>query len=340
MPGSTFRGIVLRKDGEVLNKSIEQIKESDLPEGEVLIDVEYSSINYKDGMIISGRPEFSKLVRNYPMVPGIDMSGTVASSNDSRYKAGDKVIATSYGIGEAHWGGLAEKARVKADWLVKMPEGLDAKKAMIIGTAGFTAMLCVNAIASHMPADKIDGEVLVTGASGGVGSFAVRLLSTMGYNVAAVTGRVAENSGFLSKLGAKTIIDRKEFEGKSRPMDKARWGACVDVVSGDILTKVISQMKYDGPIAMCGLAGGMEVNSSVMPFILRSVVLIGCDSVTTPHDRRVAAWGKLGEILDEGYYTQATTVIGLDDAIKAADDILDQKITGRVIVDLKKKAKL
>ncbi len=256
-----FNALVLNQEDKRTIANIEQIDETQLPEGDVLIDVDYSSLNYKDGLAITGK---GKIIRNFPMVPGIDLAGTVVSSEDARYQAGDKVVLTGWGVGENHWGGMAQRARLKADWLVPLPKGLDSKKAMMVGTAGFTAMLCVQAL---LDADikPEAGEILVTGASGGVGSVAVTLLAQLGYKVAAVTGRVEQNGPLLEKLGANRIIDRVEFEEPARPLEKQIWAGAVDTVGSKVLAKVLAQMDYNSAVAACGLAGGFDLPTTVMP---------------------------------------------------------------------------
>lgn len=325
-----FKALVLNQEEKKTIAAIEQLDDSHLPEGDVLIDVDYSSLNYKDGLAITGK---GKIIRNFPMVPGIDLAGTVVSSEDARYQTGDKVVLTGWGVGENHWGGMAQRARLKADWLVPLPTGLDSKKAMMVGTAGFTAMLCVQAL---LDADvKPDaGEIVVTGASGGVGSVAVTLLAQLGYKVAAVTGRVEQNGPLLEKLGASRIIDRTEFEEPARPLEKQVWAGAVDTVGSKVLAKVLAQMDYNSAVAACGLAGGFDLPTTVMPFILRNVRLQGVDSVMCPTEKRIAAWEKLVELLPESFYQQACTEVELDEAPRYADDITNGQVTGRVVIKL------
>jgi len=325
-----FNALVLNQEEKRTLAAIEQIDETQLPEGEVLVAVNYSSLNYKDGLAITGK---GKIIRNFPMVPGIDMAGKVISSDDARYKEGDDVVLTGWGVGENHWGGMAEKAKLKADWLVPLPKGLDSKQAMMVGTAGFTAMLCVQAL---LDADvkPTDGEVLVTGASGGVGSVAVTLLAQLGYKVAAVTGRVEKNGPLLEQLGANRIIDRSEFEQPARPLEKQIWAGAVDTVGSKILAKVLAQMDYNSAVAACGLAGGFDLPTTVMPFILRNVRLQGVDSVSCPLEKRIAAWEKLSELLPTSYFEQACTEIDLNEAIQYAEDITNGQVTGRVVIKL------
>jgi acrylyl-CoA reductase (NADPH) len=325
-----FKALVLNQEEKKTLSSIEQIDENQLPDGEVLVSVDYSSLNYKDGLAITGK---GKIVRNFPMVPGIDFAGKVISSSDERYQEGDDVVLTGWGVGENHWGGMAEKARLKADWLVPQPKGLNAKQAMMIGTAGFTAMLCVQALLDGGVKPE-DGEVLVTGASGGVGSVAVTLLASLGYKVAAVTGRVEQNGSLLEKLGASRIIDRKEFEEPARPLEKQIWVGAVDTAGSKILAKLLTQMDYGSTVAACGLAGGFDLPTTVMPFILRNVRLQGVDSVACPTEKRIAAWVKLAELLPERYFEQACTEISLEDTPKYAEEITNGQVTGRVVIKL------
>lgn len=325
-----FNALVLNQEDKKTLAAIEQVDEKQLPDGEVLISVDYSSLNYKDGLAITGK---GKIIRNFPMIPGIDLAGTVIGSDNSRYKEGDKVVLTGWGVGENHWGGMAEKAKLKADWLVPLPKGLDSKKAMMVGTAGFTAMLCVQAL---IDADikPEDGEILVTGASGGVGSVSVTLLAKLGYKVAAVTGRVEKNGPLLEKLGASRIIDRAVLEEPARPLEKQIWAGAVDTVGSKVLAKVLAQMDYNSAVAACGLAGGFDLPTTVMPFILRNVRLQGVDSVSCPVEKRIAAWEKLTELLPDSYFEQACTEISLEQAPEYAESITNGQITGRVVIKL------
>lgn len=325
-----FDALILNQEEKGTIATIEQLDESQLPEGEVLIAVDYSSLNYKDGLAITGK---GKIVRNFPMVPGIDLAGKVLSSDDPRYQQGDSVVLTGWGVGENHWGGMAKKASLKADWLVPLPQGFSSKQAMMVGTAGFTAMLCVQALidAGIKPED---GTILVTGASGGVGSVAVTLLSQLGYKVAAVTGRVEQNGPLLEKLGASQIIDRSEFEEPARPLEKQIWAGAVDTVGSKVLAKVLSQMDYNSAVAACGLAGGFDLPTTVMPFILRHVRLQGVDSVSCPREKRIAAWKRIAELLPVHYFEQACTEIALNEAPQYAEKITNGQITGRVVIKL------
>lgn len=314
-----------QQDGKTL-ASVQTLDESRLPEGDVTVDVHWSSLNYKDALAITGK---GKIIRNFPMIPGIDFAGTVRTSEDPRFHAGQEVLLTGWGVGENHWGGLAEQARVKGDWLVAMPQGLDARKAMIIGTAGFTAMLCVMALEDAGVRPQ-DGEIVVTGASGGVGSTAVALLHKLGYQVVAVSGRESTHE-YLKSLGASRILPRDEFV-ESRPLEKQVWAGAIDTVGDKVLAKVLAQMNYGGCVAACGLAGGFTLPTTVMPFILRNVRLQGVDSVMTPPARRAQAWQRLVADLPESFYTQAAKEISLADAPKFAEAIINNQIQGRTLV--------
>lgn len=314
-----------QQDGKTL-ASVKTLDESCLPEGDVTVDVHWSSLNYKDALAITGK---GKIIRNFPMIPGIDFAGTVRTSEDPRFHAGQEVLLTGWGVGENHWGGLAEQARVKGDWLVAMPQGLDARKAMIIGTAGFTAMLCVMALEDAGVRPQ-DGEIVVTGASGGVGSTAVALLHKLGYQVVAVSGRESTHE-YLKSLGASRILPRDEFV-ESRPLEKQVWAGAIDTVGDKVLAKVLAQMNYGGCVAACGLAGGFTLPTTVMPFILRNVRLQGVDSVMTPLARRAQAWQRLVADLPESFYTQAAKEISLAEAPKFAEAIINNQIQGRTLV--------
>lgn len=320
--------ILEQQDGKTL-ASVQTLEESRLPEGDVTVDVHWSSLNYKDALAITGK---GKIIRHFPMIPGIDFAGTVRTSEDPRFHAGQDVLLTGWGVGENHWGGLAEQARVKADWLVAMPKGLDSRKAMVIGTAGFTAMLCVMAL-EEAGIRPEDGEIVVTGASGGVGSTAVALLHKLGYKVVAVSGRESTHA-YLKQLGAQRILGRDEF-AESRPLEKQLWAGAVDTVGDKVLAKVLAQMNYGGCVAACGLAGGFALPTTVMPFILRNVRLQGVDSVMTPPARRAQAWERLVRDLPESFYAQATTEIALADAPKFAEAIMNNQVQGRTLVKVK-----
>ncbi|MEI9482786.1 MDR family oxidoreductase [Enterobacter cancerogenus] len=319
--------ILEQQDGKTL-ASVQAIEEGRLPEGDVTVDIDWSSLNYKDALAITGK---GKIIRNFPMVPGIDFAGHVHASEDPRFHAGQQVLLTGWGVGENHWGGLASQARVKGDWLVPMPAGLDGRKAMIVGTAGFTAMLCVMALedAGIRPES---GEIVVTGASGGVGSTAVALLHKLGYQVVAVSGRESTHD-YLRQLGASRILGREEF-AETRPLEKQLWAGAVDTVGDKVLAKVLAQMNYGGCVAACGLAGGFALPTTVMPFILRNVRLQGVDSVMTPAARRAEAWERLVRDLPESFFTQSAIEISLSQAPDYANKIMDNQFHGRALVKI------
>ena len=325
-----FTALLLTQEDKRTVAQVSQITESALPEGEVTVDVAYSSLNYKDGLAVTGT---GKIIRQFPMVPGIDCAGVVSQSSDARYQVGDEVILTGWGVGETHWGGMAQKARVKADWLVPMPENCDAAKAMMIGTAGLTAMLCVQAL-EQAGITPQSGDILVTGASGGVGSVAVTLLANAGYRVVACSGRVAQNTAFLQSLGAADVIDRAEFEQDAKPLEAQRWAGVVDTVGNKILAKALAQIQYGGAAAICGLAGGFAMPTTVMPFILRGVNLLGIDSVSCPYDKRKAAWAAVVDGLPESFYQHACQQVSLAEVPEFASKIIQGQITGRVLVKL------
>ncbi|ACI94048.1 protein YhdH [Afipia carboxidovorans OM5] len=325
----TFKAIRIDKADKGTVASLTQFDESEWMEGDVVVAVEWSTLNYKDGLALTGK---GPVVRRFPMIAGIDFAGAVISSEHPKWKAGDKVIGTGWGMGETHLGAYAEKTRVKGDWLVRLPEGLSAREAMAIGTAGFTAMLSVLALERHgiTPAD---GPAVVTGAAGGVGSVAVSLLAKAGYHVIASTGRVSE-SAYLKDLGAAEIINREELSGAGRPLGKERWAAGVDSVGSTTLANVLSMTKAHGAIAACGLAGGMDLPATVAPFILRGVCLLGIDSVMCPLPLRDVAWARLATTLDKAKLAEMTREITLDEVIGAGSDILAGKIRGRVVVKI------
>lgn len=321
--------ILEQQDGKTL-ASVQPLDENQLPEGDVTVDIHWSSLNYKDALAITGK---GKIIRNFPMIPGIDFAGTVRASEDPRFHAGQEVLLTGWGVGENHWGGLAERARVKGDWLVALPKGLDGRKAMVIGTAGFTAMLCVMALedAGIRPQD---GEIVVTGASGGVGSTAIALLAALGYRVTAISGR-GSNTEYLKALGAKEVMSRDGYIDTPRPLEKQLWAGAVDTVGDKLLARVLAQMNYNGTVAACGLAGGYQLPTTVMPFILRNVRLQGVDSVHTPLHRRQTAWERLAGILPDSFYQQATHEITLEQAPATAAALLNNQITGRTLVKIR-----
>jgi len=324
-----FKGILIEKNDDQYTASVQSIDESQLPEGDVSIDVAYSTLNFKDGLAITGK---GPVVRSFPMVPGIDLVGTVTQSDSDKFQAGDQVLLNGFGVGEKHWGGLAEKARLNSDWLIKLPAGLSAKQAMAIGTAGYTAMLSVIALERHgITPEK--GDVLVTGANGGVGSFAITLLAKLGYRVIASTGR-PEEADYLKALGAVEIIDRNSLSEPGRPMVKERWAAAIDSVGSHTLTNVCAGLKYGGVVTACGLAQGMDFPASVAPFILRGITLAGIDSVMRPLADREEAWARLANLLTDGDFTSIGTEISLDEAVATAHELMAGKVRGRVMVNL------
>jgi len=327
-----FNALVVEKDEES-GKTAASVKElglDDLPAGDVTVAVDYSTVNYKDGLCIGPG---GGLVRNYPHVPGIDFAGTVEASDDDRYKAGDKVVLTGWRVGEAHWGGYSQKARVKADWLVPLPDGLDTRAAMAVGTAGFTAMLAVMALEDHglVPGN---GPVLVTGAAGGVGSVATAILANLGYEVAGVTGR-PETGEYLKGLGATQIVAREDLaETVKRPLEAESWAGCVDAVGGAMLARVLGQMKYGASVSAVGLAGGAGLPATVIPFLLRGVNLLGIDSVMQPYDNRVRAWNRIASDLPMDKLEAMIQPATLSDLPKLGADILKGQVKGRVVVDV------
>ncbi|WP_298975557.1 acryloyl-CoA reductase [uncultured Roseobacter sp.] len=327
-----FKALVVNKDEESgkTSAAVEEMTVAQLPAGDVTVAVEFSTVNYKDGLCIGPG---GGLVRNYPHVPGIDFAGTVEASDDDRYKPGDKVVLTGWRVGEMHWGGYAQKARVKADWLVPLPEGLDTRAAMAVGTAGFTAMLSVMALEDH-GLKPGDGPVLVTGAAGGVGSVAVALLAALGHEVAGVTGR-PETADYLNSLGASQIVVREEInETVKRPLEAETWAGCVDAVGGAMLARVLGQMKYGASVAAVGLAGGAGLPATVIPFLLRGVNLLGIDSVMQPYENRVRAWQRIASDLPMDKLEAMVMPATLDDLPKLGGDILKGQIKGRVVVDV------
>ncbi len=326
-----FKALIVDKgeDGTV-TQSIAEIGEDRLPEADVLVDVAYSTVNYKDGLCITGK---GGLVRAFPHVPGIDFAGTVAESADDRFKPGDPVLLTGWRVGEVWWGGYSQRARVKGDWLTPMPEGIDARRAMAVGTAGFTAMLAILDLEAHgLTPDK--GPVLVTGAAGGVGSVATAILSKLGYEVAAVTGR-PETEPYLKGLGAARIVPREELaEAPTKPLEKELWAGCVDAVGGAMLARVLTQLKYGCSAAAVGLAGGAALPATVVPFLLRGVNLLGIDSVMRPQADRVTAWGRIARDLPMDKLEDMIETATLADLPRLGPDILKGKVRGRVVVDV------
>ena len=327
-----FNALVVEKDDETGKTSagVQQIELSDLPEGEVTVAVEYSTLNYKDGLCIGPG---GGLVRKYPHVPGIDLAGVVETSSDARYKAGDKVVLTGWRVGEAHWGGYAQKTNVRADWLVPLPEGLDTRAAMAVGTAGFTAMLAVMALEDHGLAPG-HGPVLVTGAAGGVGSVATAILANLGYEVAGVTGR-PETAEYLKSLGATQVVAREDLaETVKRPLEAETWAGCIDAVGGEMLARVLGQMKYGASVAAVGLAGGAGLPATVIPFLLRGVNLLGIDSVMQPYGNRVRAWERIARDLPMDKLEAMIRPAILSDLPGLGRDILKGQVRGRVVVDV------
>jgi acrylyl-CoA reductase (NADPH) len=324
-----FKAIVIDKGAEGYRSAIQELPESALPEGDVTIDVHYSTLNYKDGLAITGK---APVVRKFPMVPGIDLVGTVTDSTSSEFRAGDKVLLNGWGVGEGHWGGLGQKAKLKGDWLIPLPSGLSPRQAMAIGTAGYTAMLCVMALERHGVKPE-SGDVLVTGASGGVGSFAITLLSKLGYRVVASTGRPNETE-YLKELGAAEIIDRATLSEPGKPLQKERWAAAVDSIGSHTLANVCASLKADGAVAACGNAQGLDLPGSVAPFILRGVSLLGINSVTRPKEERITAWRRLRELLDLKQLDLITEEISLGQAVDAAGRLMTGSVRGRLIVDV------
>lgn len=326
-----FNAVMIEKTDAGSDVSLRQITEDQLPDGDVLVRVEWSTLNYKDALAITGK---GPIVKSWPMIPGIDFAGTVVESRSADFRPGDKVLLNGWGVGEKHWGGLAELARVNAAWLLPLPSDFTARQAMILGTAGYTAMLCVMALerAGVLPVGKpVDGPVLVTGASGGVGSIAVMLLSTLGHEVVAVTGRSSEQA-YLESLGASRVINRALFEKKSRPLEKAEWAAAIDVVGGQVLASVCAAIRYRGAVAACGLAGGMDLPLTVAPFILRGVSLLGVDSAMCPKEERVEAWNRLAQLIDVTRLESVVSEYPLSEAIDAAHALMDGKAHGRILI--------
>ena len=325
-----FQGLLLtRSDEGQLRAALTELDEAMLPPGDVVVQISHSTLNYKDGLAITGK---APVVRSFPMVPGIDFAGVVQSSTDPRFREGDAGLLNGWGVGETHWGGLAQRARVKADWLVAMPGGLTAAQAMSLGTAGYTAMLCVMALQREGITPEA-GPVLVTGAGGGVGTIAIALLAQLGFEVHASTGRPQE-ADYLRALGAKEVIDRATLSAAGKPLQKERWAAAVDTVGSHTLANVCAGIKYGGVVAACGLAQGMDFPSSVAPFILRGVTLAGIDSVMAPMARRTQAWERLAREISPELLARNTETIGLGDAVAAAERLLAGQVRGRVVVDV------
>jgi acrylyl-CoA reductase (NADPH) len=324
-----FKAVRIDKAEKGTTVALTQFDEAELMEGDVTVRVEWSTVNYKDGLAVTGK---APVVRRFPMIAGIDLAGTVEASSHPDWKAGDRVICNGWGMGETHLGAYAEKARVKGDWLVRLPEGMTNRDAMAIGTAGYTAMLSVLALEKHGLAPK-DGPVVVTGAAGGVGSVAIAVLSKLGYHVIASTGRTSEED-YLKGLGASEIIDRNELSGPAKPLAKERWAGGIDSVGSSTLANLLSMTKYRGAIAACGLAAGMDLPSSVAPFILRGVCLLGIDSVMCPIELRKQAWARLATDLDSAKLAEITHEINLDGVIDAGARVLAGQVRGRIVVKI------
>ena len=327
--GAPFKAIIADKHEGMLTIDVSTMNDDELMEGTVTVAVEYSTLNYKDGLGLTGK---APIYKSLPMVPGVDFSGEVLTSEDKDYKPGDKVVLNGWGVGESHFGGYAEHARVPGEWLVPLPEGLSTADAMAIGTAGYTSMLSVMAL-EEAGVTPEDGEILVTGAAGGVGSVAIALLAKLGYTVVASTGRTSEEA-YLKDLGASEIIDRELFSTPPKPLAKSRWAGAVDAVGSVTLANILSQMKYGGVVTACGLAQGMDLPASVAPFILRGVKLIGIDSVMRPRDQRIEAWQRLAQDLDMTKLETMMTTIPLEDVPEYAAQIVEGQVRGRIVVKL------
>lgn len=325
-----LKAVLLEGSSKDQHVSITSVEEAQLPEGDVVVEVAYSTLNYKDALAITGK---SPIARQYPMVPGIDFAGRVTHSEHEGINVGDNVVLNGWGVGEKHWGGLAETARVPGEWLIPLPDAFSPKQAMAIGTAGYTAMLCVMALEKHGLTPEA-GEILVTGAAGGVGSIAVALLAKLGFSVTAVTGR-PEEAEFLKSLGATTIMDRAELSEPGRPLARETWAGAIDVAGSHVLANVCAGIKYRGAVAACGLAAGMDFPASVAPFILRGVTLYGIDSVMAPRSERLEAWQRLAEQLDTDLLDSLTTEVAFDEVIDVAADLLAGTVRGRVVVPVK-----
>lgn len=324
-----FTGLLIEKDEQAYTAEVKALDDSVLMEGDTRVKVSYSSLNYKDALAITGK---SPVVRRFPMIPGIDLAGTVVSCDSEKFKAGDQVLLNGFGVGEVHCGGLAQQAKLSSDWLIPLPKTLSAKQAMAIGTAGYTAMLCIIALENHGVTPDA-GEILVTGANGGVGSYAIALLAKLGYQVVAATGRV-EESDYLTWLGAQAVIDRKALSEPGRPLAKERWAGVVDSVGSHTLVNACASTQYGGIVAACGLAQGMDLPGTVAPFILRGITLAGIDSVMRPLQDRVAAWTRLSELVDTQLLDRVATEIPLSQVCETAQHLIDGKVRGRIVVNV------
>jgi acrylyl-CoA reductase (NADPH) len=326
-----FKAILIERDERPYRAGFTALNEARLPAGDVTVRVDYSTLNYKDALAITGK---APVVRQFPMVPGIDLAGSVQESENPSCRVGDRVVLNGWGVGEQHWGGLAQMARVKAEWLIPLPAEFTARQSMAIGTAGYTAMLCVIALERHGIAPD-SGEILVTGAAGGVGSVAVAVLAKLGFRVAAVTGRATE-AEFLKRLGAAEVLDRALFASPGKPLGKERWAGAIDVVGSHTLVNVCASMRYRGVVAACGLAGGLDFPATVAPFILRGVTLAGVDSVMCPRVDRLEAWRRLAQDLDVAKLELLTEEIGLSQVLDRATDLIEGRIRGRLVVDTRR----
>ncbi|EIG57884.1 MDR family oxidoreductase [Bradyrhizobium sp. WSM1253] len=324
-----FKAVLIEKDEQGYRAGVAELPEARLPEGDVTVDVEYSTLNYKDGLAITGK---GPIVRSFPLVPGIDFAGLVSSSSDPTFSPGDRVVLNGWGVGEQHWGGLAQRASVKADWLIKLPASMPSRRAMIIGTAGYTAMLSVIAL-EKFGIHPGTGDVLVTGAGGGVGSIAIMLLHKLGFRVVASTGRPDEEP-YLKSLGANEIIDRSQLSQPGKPLQKERWIAAIDSVGSNTLANVCAGIKADGAVAACGMAQGLDFPASVAPFILRGIALFGINSVTRPKTERVEAWDRLAALLTEADLERSAVEIGLSDVVASAERLMSGQVRGRTVVDV------
>ena len=324
-----FKGLLIEKDEQGYRANIKTLDDGALMDGDTIVEVSYSTLNYKDALAITGK---SPVVRTFPLIPGIDLAGTVISCDSGKFNAGDAVLLNGFGVGEVHCGGLAQRARLNSDWLIPLPKAFSAKQAMAIGTAGYTAMLCVIALEKHGLTPD-DGEILVTGANGGVGSFATAILAKLGYNVVVSTGRVAETD-YLTSLGAREVIDRQTLSEPGRPLAKERWAGVIDSVGSHTLVNACASTKYGGIVAACGLAQGMDMPGTVAPFILRGITLAGIDSVMRPLQDRVEAWTRLADIVDGETLTEVATEIPLSQVADTAQRLIDGDIRGRIIVNV------
>ena len=324
---SQFQAYQINKTETGQTCELKQLSDADLMDGDVTVKVEYSTLNYKDGLALTGK---SSVVRTFPLTPGVDFAGTVISSEHANFSAGDRVVLNGFGVGEVHSGGYAQKARVSGDWLIQLPDGLNTRQAMAIGTAGYTSMLCVIALENHGIRPD-DGDILVTGAAGGVGSIAVAIMNKLGYRVVATTGRMEEKD-YLSRLGAADVLERADFAAKAKPLYKELWAGAIDVAGGNTLANVLSQIKYGGAVAACGLAESIELPTSVAPFILRGITLYGVDSVRVSLDKRVQAWSRLAQDLDLKLLEDLSFELDFADLPRAAEDILAGRIRGRAII--------